>query len=251
MTKKMTNKDKILLGVTAFIIAAIITFVIIFWDETYSILQKLLNGVDLVQDYIRSFGFVGIVVMMLIIIICFFFPIISSMPIQVACGIAYGLLGGGAIILLAVFIASQLLYLFRQNLKIFSSQKHIQKRAELEKMIKESNRNIYVALLIAYLLPAIPFLVISNLAATGLKYWKYTLVTLLGMIPDVLTTIFLGEKLLSTSPVASVITLIAVIAIIVLSIIFNDKLVTLAFAPKKSRAITNKTEADNESTQEN
>ena len=233
--KKLSKKDKVLLSLSAVILVSITTFLIVFWDTAYSILEKMLKGVDLVEEYIRSFGIVGIIVMMLIIILFFFFPVISSMPIQVACGITYGLGGGGLIVWLALCIATQLLYLFRQNLKTYSSPKQIQKRQELEKMIRESDRNIYVAIAIAYLLPAVPFLVISNLAASGLKYWKYTLVTCLGMIPDVLTTLFLGEKLLSTSPVASLITLIAVIVIITLSIIFNDKLVALAFVSKKKR----------------
>ncbi len=239
--KKITKKDKTLLIVSAVILLAVAIFVMVFWDTAYSILDKLLNGMDLVQDYIQSFGWVGIVIMMLIIIVLFFFPVISSMPIQVACGIAYGIFGGGLIVWLALVIATQLLYLFRQNLKVFSSPKQIEKRLELEKLIKESDRHIVWALIIAYALPAVPFLVISNLAASGLNYWKYTLVTVLGMIPDVLVTLFLGQKLLSTSPVASVITLIAVIVVIGLSIIFNDKLVKLAFTSRKKRKAEPKT----------
>ncbi len=231
----MTSKDKILLSVSAIILLSITVFLIVFWDTAYSILERMLNGVDLVEDYIRVLGVVGIMTMMLIIIIFFFFPVISSMPVQIACGIGYGIWGGGAIVLLALVIATQLLYLFRQNLKIFSSPKQVEKRKELEKMIRESDRSIYFALILAYLLPAVPFLVISNLAASGLKYWKYTLVTVLGMIPDILTTLFIGEKLLSSSPIASVITLLAVIVVIALSIIFNDKLVKWAFTSKKKK----------------
>ncbi len=233
--KKFSLKDKILLSISAIILISVATFVIVFWDTAYSVLEKMLNGVDLVEDYIKSLGFPGVIVLMLIIILCFFFPFISSMPVQIACGIAYGLPIGSLIVLISAFIASQLLYLFRQNLKVFSSPKQLKKRQELEKLIKESNRNIYFALIIAYLLPAVPFLVISNLAASGLKYWKYTLVTLLGMIPDILATIFLGEKLLSNSPVASVITLVAILVIIVLSIIFNDKLVSFAFTSRRKQ----------------
>ncbi len=242
--EKWTKKDKILLSISAIILIAITTFVAVFWDTAYSLLEKMLNGVDLVEDYIQSLGIVGIILIMIIIIVFFFFPVISSMPVQIACGIAYGLFGGSCIILLALIIATQLLYLFRQNLKVFSSPKQIEKRLELEKLIKESDRNIYWAIIIAYLLPAVPFLVISNLAASGLKYWKYTLVTVLGMIPDILATLFIGEKLLSSSPVASVISLIAVIVIIMLSIIFNDKLVRWAFTSKKKKDSVDKEDSD-------
>ncbi len=233
--KKLTLKDKILLSVSATILVALIAFLIAFWDTAYYLLEQMISGVEFVQEYILSFGITGIIAMMLIIIICFFFPFISSMPIQIACGITYGLFAGSAIVLVAMFISTQLLYLFRQNLRIFSSPIQVERRLALEKMIKESDRNIYFALIIAYLLPGIPFIVISNLAASGLKYARYTLVTVLGMIPDILVTIFLGEKLLSSSPVASMITLLAIVVIIILSVVFNGKLVQLIFAPKKKK----------------
>lgn len=233
--KKITKKDKILIGVTATILLSAVIFVITFWEPTITLIEQMLSGVDLVQEYIKSLGIIGIVVMILIIIGCFFLPIISSMPVQIACGIAYGLFGGGFIVLFALTIASQLLFLFRQNLKVFYSKKHVEKRQELEQRIKDSNRSIIPALIIAYLLPGIPFLVISNLAATGLKYWKYTLITVLGSIPDVVITLFLGEKLLASSPVASIITLFVIITIIIFSMIFNDKLVNWAFRPRKQK----------------
>ncbi len=231
--KKITTKDKILLIASAIIFIVIAVFVIAFWDTTYEMLTTMLNGVEYLQDRIQSLGIIGVIAMMLIMILCFFFPFISSMPIQVACGISYGIPIGGTIILISFIISTQLLYLLRQNIKVFSSLKQIEKRQELEKLISESNRSIYFALILAYLLPGIPFLVISNLAASGLKYPKYTMVTILGMIPDILTTIFVGEKLLSSSAEASVITLFAIIIIIVLSVIFNDKLIKWVFTSKK------------------
>ncbi len=233
--KKITTKDKLLLSLSALILVAIAIFLIRYRNIAYSLAEKMLRGVDLVEEYIHSLGLIGITIMILIMIFCFFFPMISSIPVQIACGITYGILGGSAIAMLALILATQLLYLFRQNLKVFSSPKQIQKRKELEKMIAESDRNLYFALLIAYLLPAVPYLVISNLAASGLNYRKYTLVTVLGMIPDLVCTIFLGEKMLSTSPIASIITLIVMVIVITLSIIFNDKLLTWVFAPKKKK----------------
>ncbi len=231
--KNLTKRDKILLIISGVILLVVTIFVSAFWDTAYSIFQRMLNGVDLVEEYIQSFGITGVIAMMMIMVFSFFVPVVSSVPVQVACGISYGFWGGSIIVWLSMFIATQLLYLFRQNLRAFSSPKQIEKRKELEKLIKDSNRNIYFAIMLAYVMPAIPFLVICNLAASGLKYEKYTLITSLGMIPDILVTLFLGKKLLSSSPTASIITLIAIITIIVLSIIFSDKLVYLAFSSKK------------------
>ena len=90
-------------------------------------------------------------------------------------------------------------------------------------------------MLIAYLVPFIPFLIISSIAASGLKYWKYFLFTVFGPILEVIVTLFLGQALLNTSPVASVVTLVLIIAIVVLSIIFKDKIVDFVFVERKKQ----------------
>ncbi len=232
---KMTKKDKILLILSAVILVAVAVFLIFFWDSVYSIAVKLLNGADVVEEYIQELGITGMIVIMLLLILCFFVPVIPSLPIQIACGLGYGILWGSIVSWVAFMIATQLFYLFRQNLQSFSSPKQLAKRQEMEALIKDSNRSLYFALFVAYCIPALPFLVISNLAMSGLKHWKYTLTTSVGMLPNVIITIFLGEKLLSSSPVASVITLVVIIALIVLSMTFNEKLIKWIFTRKKKK----------------
>ncbi len=231
----LRKRDIILLVVSFTIIAIAITFCLIYWDIVIDLFKKLVSGTEIMKEYVLSLGWVGVASAMLIIIICFFFPFISSLPVQIACGITYGLLKGTLIVSAAYAIASQLLFLFKQDFKIFMTKKQKEKQMELDEKIKNSKRSMTMIMLIAYLVPFIPFLIISSIAASGLKYWKYFLFTVFGPILEVIVTLFLGQALLNTSPVASVVTLVLIIAIVVLSIIFKDKIVDFVFVERKKQ----------------
>ena len=198
-------------------------------------MKDLISGAEIAGEYIRDLGILGIIGMILIIILCFFFPFISSLPIQIAAGLAYGLWWGSLIVSIAFALASQLLYLLKRNTKIFYSEKQLKKEEELRARIEGSKLGIVYALIIAYIVPCIPFLLISRVALQGLKYPKYTLFTVVGPIGEVLVTLYLGKKLVSTSPLASIITLVIMIIIVVLSIVFNDKIVDFIFRPRKEK----------------
>lgn len=232
---KLRKRDIILLIISSVIITIMIVFGIVFKDTVLDLFKKVISGTEIMTDYIRELGWVGILAMMLIIIICFFFPVISSLPVQLACGLTYGLFKGTLIVSLSFAIASQLLYLFKQNFKLFQSQKRREKQQALEEKIRNSHRGIYKTMFIAYLVPFIPFLIISNVAASGLKYPKYFLFTTFGPILEVIVTLYLGQTLLSVSPIASVISLIFIIIIVVLSIVFNDKIVDFVFVERKKK----------------
>ena len=67
-----------------------------------------------------------------------------------------------------------------------------------------------------------------------MKWWKYALVTLLGPLPDIVTTLYLGSKIATTSsPATSLIVLLLVIGCICLSLIYKEKIIDWVFAPKK------------------
>jgi uncharacterized membrane protein YdjX (TVP38/TMEM64 family) len=69
-----------------------------------------------------------------------------------------------------------------------------------------------------------------------MKWWKYFIVTALGPIPDIFLTLWVGVKITnSSSPAFSFGLLLFIIAIIVLSMIFKNKLVDFIFTPKKEK----------------
>ena len=208
------------------------------------LLEYLLNGTEVVKDYILSLGYKAVVAMMLLMILLFFFPIVSSLPIQMLAIIAYGVWGATTIVALSFAIASQIVYLINRNYTYLTdSPKKRQKREELENKIKNSQLNIYVVLFLAYSVPGIPFLLISSVAAVSrIKWWKYTLFTLIGPIPEIVVTLLIGNQVVNSTPLASAIMLGVIITLVILSLLFNDKIVDFVFRPKKQATITDNEE---------
>ena len=186
----MKKKDLILIAITIVLILGITIFAIEYWNVVYSLLSLLISKTELVKDFIQGYGWISRIVLFLIIVSCFFFPVISSLPAQIALGMTYGLLEGSIIVSLAFFTASQIYYLIRKDINIIRPKRQI-KEKELKEKINNSSVNIHVALLIAYIAPFIPFILISSLAYDGLKkYWQYFLYTLIGPIGEVVFTLY-------------------------------------------------------------
>lgn len=238
---KIKKSELIALIITGIVFLFILLFSVFNWKSVSSLVTMLISKTHMVKDYIRSFGFVGILILFLIIVSCFFFPVISSLPAQIAVGLSYGLFEGTIIVTLAFFVASQIYYLLRKDLKIISKRKSIHDD-KIKNIIQNSSVNIHLAMLISYIVPFIPFIVISGLAYDGLKkYWQYLLYTLIGPIPEVIFTLYVGEILLEKSPIATIITLLIIIIVVVFSILFKDKIISFIFRPKKKEGNQNGT----------
>ena len=234
----MKNKKEILLlTLTGCILLAIAAFAILNWGTVVYLFKQMLEGVSIVKEYVLSLGIVGVLSIGLIIIVCFFFPVISSIPVQLASSISYGLPLGILHVVISVFLASQLAFLFTRTIRVFQSEKQRIKQLQMEQTIQNSSRSIEMFLFLAYLAPFIPFLVIHLVAAnSGMKWRKYALITLLGPIPDVVVTLWLGEKVTSSSsPIVSFCVLMVILTCVVLSLIYKEKMVNWIFKPQKTK----------------
>jgi len=205
------------------------------WETIVFLFKQITTGADIVKEYVEGLGILGIFCISLVIIICFFFPIISSVPIQLASAVTYGLTNATIHVALSIFVASQLIFLFTTTIRVFSSKKRIEKRKELEAKIKNSKRSIFSFIILAYLLPFVPFFLIHMVAAnSGMRWWKYTLVTLLGPLPDIIVTLWVGVKITmgATNPILSYVLLLVILASVILSIVFKERVINFIFKPK-------------------
>ena len=232
-----SKKEKTILIITAVVLTAIIIFSILNWDVIKYMFTQVSSGTVVVKEYVLSLGITGVIAMAIVMIICFFFPFISSVPIQLTSAVSYGLWFGFIHVSLSVFIASQLAFLFTKSTLFLSSQKKREEHRLMEEKIKNSKKSIYYFLLLAYLAPFVPFLVIHMIAAdSGMKWWKYALVTLVGPMPDIIITLWAGVKITSSSsPIVSYIILIVIIAIVILSLVYKNKMVDFIFTPKEKK----------------
>ena len=232
---RATKKEKILMLLTAAILLTIGIFAACNWSDFVHLFKEMVTGVEIVRENILDLGIAGILIISLIIVICFFFPVISSIPVQLASVVAYGLPCAIVHVSLSVFVASQISFLLVRCFRVFQSPKQKKKQQEMEEKIRNSRRSIMTFIVLAYLAPFVPFLLIHIVAAnSGMKWWKYALVTLLGPIPDIVITLYLGAKIATTSsPVTSLVVLLLVIGCISLSMIYKEKIIDWVFAPKK------------------
>ena len=238
---KPSKKEKILLLVTVALLLALGIFALCNWSTFLMLFKEMVTGVEIVRESILDLGIVGVLLISLIIIICFFFPVISSIPVQLASVVAYGLPFAIVHVSLSVFVASQIAFLLVRSFRIFQSPKQRKKQEEMEAKIQNSSRSIMMFLFLAYLAPFVPFMLIHIVAAnSGMKWWKYALVTLFGPLPDVVVTLYLGAKIATTSsPVTSLVVLLLVIGCVSLSLIYKEKIVDWVFLPKKESEDTN------------
>lgn len=231
------KKEQILLLLTIGILLTVAIFAVYNWGTVLHLFKEMIAGVSIVKEYVLSLGIVGVLSIGLIIIICFFFPVISSIPVQLASSISYGLPFGIVHVMLSVFLASQLAFLFTRTIRIFQSPKQREKQLQMEQTIQNSSRSIEMFLLLAYLAPFVPFLLIHLVAAnSGMKWRKYALITLFGPLPDIVVTLWLGEKVTTAStPIASFTILLLIIGCVVLSLIYKEKIVNWIFKPQKAK----------------
>ena len=229
----MNKKEKLIITITGLVLASFIIFSIFNWSTIAYLFSQVSSGTVIVKEYVLSLGITGVIAMSFVMIICFFFPFISPVPIQLTSAVSYGLGLGFIHVTLSIFIASQLAYLFTKTTLVVSSKKKKEEQRLMEEKIKNSKRSIYYFLFLAYLAPFVPFLVIHMVAAnSGMKWWKYALVTLLGPIPDIIVTLWAGVKITTASPIVAYIILMVIIVIVILSMVYKNKLVDLIFTTK-------------------
>lgn len=233
-----SRKNIIILCITFCVLAFLVAFSIYNWQSIEYLFTHLNVGADLLKDYVLSLGAVGVICMSIVIIVCFFFPVISSTPIQVVSGVSYGLTLGTLHVLASVFAASQILFLLTRSFRVFSTKKQIQEREHIEQRIKNSRISILYFVFLAYLTPFIPFLIIHSVALnSGISWWKYSLIVLLGPIFDIVCTLWVGVKITtSSSPIVSYVILVLIVVIVILSTAYKNKMVDFIFKPKKEKA---------------
>lgn len=237
--REIKKKDIVILAVTVAIILAIVLLCAFNWSLVVNLFNLVVKGKTIVQDYMLSFGILGEIILSIMMVFCFFFPFISSLPLQILCVISYGVVHATILISIVLALASQLLYLLEKNFKtFFYTKKQRQKQKDIEARIRNSSRNINWVMVLLYIVPCIPFLIISSIAfRSNMRWWKYTLFTAIGPIPEVIVTLVLGNQLTSnTSPVWSMIVLVLMIALVILSLVFKDKMIYWIFKPKKEIA---------------
>ncbi len=233
---RLSSRDRLILILTAILVVALLICAIVFWDEFYYFFDTIVTGSDNVGQYVRDLGVIGILLLGVSIFVIFLVPVLSSVVFQMTAGLAYGILLGTVLVGVSIGIGAQLVYLFYHNYKALASQKRSAKLIKLQQQIANSGRSVTAVLFISYFIPGIPFVMLATVGAvSGMKYWKYFLLTFFGPWLEIAFTVALGSVLTSVSPIATMILVVVLLILIVLSFVFKDKIINTIFTPQKGR----------------
>ena len=120
------KKERWLVLLTLGVLLLVAVFSYLNRETIVYLFKQMVTGVAIVKEYVQSLGLMGILAISLIIIVCFFFPVVSSVPVQLASSITYGLPFGFLHVVISIFLASQLAFLFTRTFRVFQSSRQRQ-----------------------------------------------------------------------------------------------------------------------------
>ena len=193
------------------------------YDLLRSMFSKDMSGEEL-QETLRDFGirgYITVAVLAMLQVVCTFLP---AEPVQVIAGMAFGFPVGLLCCWAGVFLGNTIIYLLQKTygdkLRGFFSRKF---HLDLEKIAASSKSTLII--LILYFLPAIPYGMIAFFASgIGLRYRRYTVITMLGALPSVCIGVGLGHMALESHWAVTVCILVVLVGILILVTMKRDVL---------------------------
>lgn len=182
--------------------------------------------IEQVQKWIQSAGVWAPVIYILCFTLLpvFFFPV----PVlALAGGLCFGLFTGSLYTFIGAFFNSSFMFFMARYIGGDAIEKLIREKMSSEikeKFDKNNHRNIMVLIFTLRLIPLVPYNVINYCAGlTKVPYKRYTIATMLGIIPGTLVFLNLGEKTIDVMSPEFTIAILALILLIVISVIISKK----------------------------
>ena len=241
IAKQKKLKICIILGVIA-LLALLMLFV--FSGENFDLLMKLFRedlSEDELQETLGDFGIRGYITIGLLAmlqVICTFLP---AEPVQVLGGIAFGFPVALLCCWAGVFLGNTLIFLLQKSygdkLRHFFVKKF---HLDLEKIATSGKSTLIV--LILYFLPAIPYGMIAFFASgIGMRYRRYTVITMLGALPSVCIGVGLGALAIEANWIVTLCILVVLLAALIVISRKRDKLFARVNKFAEAPAYTQKT----------
>ncbi|KGP70892.1 TVP38/TMEM64 family protein [Pontibacillus yanchengensis] len=154
---------------------------------------------DHIESWVENFGIWAPVVIILIFIIRPF-TLIPLSIIAVACGLLFGRYMGTLYIVSGTVLGA-LLSLFVLRYFLGEIQINDEQKQNLNALKKDLEEHGFKSVLMIRLLPGVNFDLVTYICArVEVKWWKYTLATLVGTLPGSILFGFFGSSLLSLKP---------------------------------------------------
>jgi len=216
-----TNKIKV--------IALIVFFIIMIVATVFAVpLVKLLltpDGRVKIKKFVESFGFFGVFIFVGFQIIQIIIAIIPGEPFEIIGGVLYGAFGGFILCLLGVLIGTIIVfYLVKWLGQPLVSL--IIKRDKLSKLkILNDNKKLELLVFILFLIPGTPKDILTYFVPlTKIRPIKYFTYSTIARIPSIISSTLVGANIGKGNWRLSVIILLSTVAIGLVGILYNDKL---------------------------
>ena len=213
MARSKKGQLKILTAIAAALILIGLA-VFLFSGDNFIILQEMVRKDvtrEQLQESLSELGYKGYVTFGILSMLQVVLTFLPAEPVQVMAGISFGLLKGGLICFVGVFVGNTIIYLLY---KIYGDrlEQYFIKNAEFDFDAARKSPKVAIVVFLLYFLPAIPYgLICFFTASLGNKYWKYILLTSLGAIPSIVIGVGLGHIAIAASWVVSLLVFVVLI----------------------------------------
>ena len=230
-----------LCGLVAFI-ALLFGIVAALWPSLSVVFEP--NGVDRLISDIKDQGPVGVLVLLGLQLLQIVVAFIPGEVVQVAAGMLYGPFFGSLIILVGCVISSSIIYMLVHKLgapfvQAMVSEKYLVKFYEFE---RSGKLNLIVFIL--FLIPAMPKDVFTYLVPlTNMRMRAFLVLSTIGRIPGVIISTYAASGLAEGDITTSLIIFGIAAVLVILGIVFRDKIFAVLGTQKKLHEMDEEREA--------
>ena len=178
-----------------------VSLVFSFFFYKYLSLSFLITKIDLLADFINSYGIMSVIIYFMIYTIFVMFSVPSATILTFAAGYLYGPFTGGVLAYCSALFGATLLFMLVQTgLKAKPSRRVMQHPAFSDVDFGISN-NPFRYILILRLLPIFPFWMVNLAPAIlGVRLKAYFVASALGILPGTFLMAIIGAKVRFLSP---------------------------------------------------
>ena len=181
--------------VTALVIAVIYLVI-----RQYGIGELLANDGVLLRERLLSFGWVGPLVVIILMVVAVVMSPLPSAPIALGSGAIYGHLWGSLYVVFGALLGALVAFSISRYLRPKRLALWVERVFSLKKY--GSQHSLMLVVCTSRLLPFVSFDLVSYAAGlTHLSMWRFTIATLVGIVPASFLLAHMGSELSSFDPV--------------------------------------------------
>ena len=218
------GKIRIIILISVFVIITVV-LTILFWPFIRNLRNEEYR--ESISAWIKSLGFKGPALLFGIQVLQIFIAVIPGGPIQLMAGMAFGAIGGFAVIMAGVIFTSTLIFIIGRKfglplLRRFLGEDDLIKWS----FLKDSTKTARI-LFILYLIPGTPKDILTWFAPlSNISLPSFVVLASLARIPAILTSTITGDSMMEGNWILSLSLFLGIAVIGLLGMWFRDRIIS-------------------------